>query len=147
MFLTLDLQFFAGEKTEKATPKKRQDERKKGRIAKSQDINTAVLLLGCFIDLFVFGGYILQYMTGFYKKSFTEYIHWEVTNNSIQTMFNDSFLQAVLMVAPIMLIAIISGLAANLLQVRFLFTTEPLKFDLKKLILLKEQNGFFPYVR
>ncbi|MFE7151683.1 EscU/YscU/HrcU family type III secretion system export apparatus switch protein, partial [Heyndrickxia sporothermodurans] len=39
--LSLDLQFFSGEKTEKATPKKRQDAKKKGQTAKSQDINTA----------------------------------------------------------------------------------------------------------
>lgn len=36
MFLRLDLQFFAGEKTEKATPKKRQDERKKVRSQKAR---------------------------------------------------------------------------------------------------------------
>lgn len=143
MALALDLQFFAGEKTEKATPKKRQDERRKGRVAKSQDINTAVLLLGCFLGLFVFGSYILQNMTGFFRKSFTEYIHWDVTNNSIQTMFNDSAFQAIKMVAPIMVIAIISGLAANLLQVKFLFSTEPLKFDLKKIDPIKGAKRIF----
>src|SRR5699024_9665979 len=36
-------------------------------------------------------------------------------------------------VFPIMLVAIIVSVAANLLQVGFLFTTEPLKFDLKKI--------------
>ena len=55
MHLKLDLQFFAGEKTEKATPKKRKDERKKGKVAKSQDINTSILLLFCFGALFLFG--------------------------------------------------------------------------------------------
>ena len=45
LILTLDLQFFAGEKTEKATPKKRQDGRKKGQVLKSQDVSAAILLL------------------------------------------------------------------------------------------------------
>ncbi|MFD1067557.1 flagellar biosynthesis protein FlhB [Oceanobacillus locisalsi] len=143
MRLTLDLQFFAGEKTEKATPKKRQDERKKGRVAKSQDINTAILLLGCFSGLFVFGGYILNYMLAFYRKSFTEYIHWDITNHSIQTLFNDAALQAALMVAPIMLIAIVFGVAANLLQVNFLFSTETLKPDLKKIDPIKGAKRIF----
>ena len=49
--LRLDLQFFAGEKTEKATPKKRQDSRKKGQVAKSQDINTAINLIAVFAVL------------------------------------------------------------------------------------------------
>ena len=53
--LRLDLQFFAGEKTEKATPKKRQDSRKKGQVAKSQDINTAVNLIAVFAVLAIMG--------------------------------------------------------------------------------------------
>ena len=47
MMLRLDLQFFAGEKTEKATPKKRQDSRKKGQVLKSQDVTSAIVLLIC----------------------------------------------------------------------------------------------------
>src|SRR5699024_7309471 len=35
--------------------------------------------------------------------------------------------------APIMLIAIVAGLIANLSQIGFLITAEPLKFDLKKI--------------
>ena len=45
LLLPLDLQFFAGEKTEKATPKKRQDSRKKGQVLKSQDVTGAIVLL------------------------------------------------------------------------------------------------------
>ena len=52
LLVTLDLQFFAGEKTEKATPKKRQDARKKGQVLKSQDVTAAFLLLLMFIFLF-----------------------------------------------------------------------------------------------
>ncbi|MGJ9458874.1 flagellar biosynthesis protein FlhB [Oceanobacillus sp. CF4.6] len=133
MQLKLDLQFFAGEKTEKATPKKRLDERKKGKVAKSQDINTAILLLFCFIGLFVFGGYMLEHMTGFYQKSFTEFIHWNVTEVSVQQVFTSATIEAIKMLAPIMLIAVVAGVASNLMQIGFLFTTEPLKFDLKKI--------------
>lgn len=48
-----DLQLFAkdgegGEKTESATPKKLEDARKKGQVAKSMDAITAVSLLVCF---------------------------------------------------------------------------------------------------
>ena len=45
-YIDLDLQFFGAEsegRTEKATPKKREDARKKGQVAKSTELNTAVL--------------------------------------------------------------------------------------------------------
>ena len=44
----------AGEKTEKATPKKRKDERKKGNVFLSKDAVTAVSLIATFYGLKVF---------------------------------------------------------------------------------------------
>lgn len=133
MQLKLDLQFFAGEKTEKATPKKRQDSRKKGQVAKSQDINTAFLLFFCFLFLFVFGGNMGTSLEALYKTSFTEYIKWDLTENSVHQVFVEGTIEMAKIIGPIMGIAIIAGLAANFTQIGFLFTAEPLKMDLKKL--------------
>ena len=44
----------AGEKTEKATPKKRKDERKKGNVFVSKDAVTAVSLITSFYGLKIF---------------------------------------------------------------------------------------------
>lgn len=143
MSLKLDLQFFAGEKTEKATPKKRQDSRKKGQVAKSQDINTAFLLLFCFLILFLFGGFMKDSMTALYSHAFTEYIQWNVTENTVHQVFIESTIETAKMLAPIILIAIIAGLAANFMQIGFLFTTEPLKFDLKKIDPIKGAKKIF----
>ncbi|PWU68858.1 flagellar biosynthesis protein FlhB [Gracilibacillus dipsosauri] len=131
--LKLNLQYFAGEKTEKATPKKRQDARKKGQVAKSQDVNTAILLFLVFIVLFVTGNSFKTMMTDMYSKSFTEYIHLEVTEDQVFEIFLDFGWQIALTIAPILLIAIVAGLASNFLQVGFLFTTEPLKMKLSKI--------------
>ncbi len=131
--LKLDLQFFAGEKTEKATPKKRQDERKKGKVAKSQDVNTAFLLLFAFIILFVFGDSMKNSMMRLYEHTFTEFIHWDVTEETVHKVFSGAAMEVSKMLAPLMIIAIVAGFASNFLQIGFLFTTEPLKFDLKKI--------------
>lgn len=133
LLLKLDLQFFAGEKTERATPKKRQDERKKGKVAKSQDINTVFLLLFIFITLIIFGNTIKNGMTTLYKQAFTEFINWDLTENTVHQIFSGAAIEVFKMLAPIMLIAIVAGLASNLMQVGFLFTSEPLKLDLKKI--------------
>src|SRR5690625_7914751 len=82
MQLKLDLQFFAGEKTEKATPKKREEERQKGRVAKSQDVNTALLLFFSFLLLATAGTFMKNNMLKLYTYTFTEYIHWHVTVQS-----------------------------------------------------------------
>src|SRR5690625_6695838 len=71
--------------------------------------------------------------TDIYQHTFTEYIHWEVTTHTVMLIFSDVVLQVALAIAPVMLAALIAGVAANLMQIGFLFTTEPLKFDLKKI--------------
>src|SRR3954463_8260636 len=52
----------ANDKTEKATPKKRDDARKKGQVAKSADINGAAILLGGLIALSVAGPKAMEQM-------------------------------------------------------------------------------------
>ncbi|GIO26167.1 flagellar biosynthesis protein FlhB [Ornithinibacillus bavariensis] len=133
MLLRLDLQFFAGEKTEKATPKRKHDERKKGRVAKSQDVNTALLLLFSLIVMAIFGSFMKDNMLALYQHSFTEYIHWELNEKTLFQIFTEVAIELLKIVGPVFLIAIIAGFASNLMQIGFLFTTEPLKFDLKKI--------------
>ncbi|AXI09098.1 flagellar biosynthesis protein FlhB [Oceanobacillus zhaokaii] len=133
MQLKMELQFFAGEKTEKATPKKRQDERKKGKVAKSQDVNAAILLISCLITLILFNNYILGNMTTLFEQFFTNYLAQEITISSVMQTFLIGVIELIKMVAPIFVIAIIAAFASNFLQIGFLFTTESLKFDLKKI--------------
>ena len=45
----------ANDKTEKATPKKQEDARKKGQVAKSQDVNGAAILLAGLLALSALG--------------------------------------------------------------------------------------------
>jgi len=133
MQLKLDLQFFAGEKTEKATPKKRQDERRKGKVAKSQDVNTSILLLLTFLVLVIFAQRMLTQALDLYRYFFTHFSTWELNMDSVPEIFNGAALEAAKIVGPVMLVAFLAGVISNLLQVGFLFTTEPLKPDLKKI--------------
>ena len=55
--LPMNLGFFnnpAQEKTEKATPRKREKAREEGQVAQSQEVGTAVLLIAAFVSLRAF---------------------------------------------------------------------------------------------
>lgn len=134
MFLVrLDLQFFAGEKTEKATPKKRQESRKKGQVAKSADVNTAILLLAVFAVLLTFGGFILERSLGLFTKFFTHNLLIIPSESSIQKLFVGLSMDVVIILAPVLLVALIAGVAANLMQVGFLYSPEAIQMKLSKL--------------
>ena len=133
-FLKLDLQYFAAdEKTEEATPKKREDTRKKGQVPKSQDVNTGFLLILVFGALFLLGPSMKSTMTGMYELAFQEYMLWDLTENQVHMVFVEMTWEISKVIAPIFGIAIVAGVASNLLQVGIMFTGEPLKMDLKKL--------------
>ncbi|RPF55980.1 flagellar biosynthesis protein FlhB [Aquisalibacillus elongatus] len=141
--LRLDIQFFNQEKTEKATPKKKQDSRKKGQVAKSQDINTSIMLFFIFIFFIVFGSTMGKVLTGMYTYSFTEFIHWDLTAANIESIFFQSTIEAVKVVLPIMVVAMVSAFLANYIQIGFLFAPEAIKFDLKKVDPIKGFKRIF----
>src|SRR5690625_6018956 len=81
----------------------------------------------------VFGGFMKNKMTTLFEHTFTEYIHWELTENTIHQLFVETTIETAQMVAPVMATGAIAGIAANLMQIGFLFSTESMKFDLKKI--------------
>lgn len=137
MRLRLNLQFFAGEKTEKATPKKRKDTRKKGQVAKSTDVNTAVSLLIIFLSLIALGPYMRDRLLSFIKTFYTKSIALELSESNVHELFVDTVKDISLILAPIMLVALLAGIVSNYMQVGFLFSAEVLKPDLNKLSPLK----------
>ncbi|MFJ5769990.1 flagellar biosynthesis protein FlhB [Psychrobacillus sp. NPDC093180] len=142
--LQLDLQFFAGEKTEKATPKKRQDSRKKGQVLKSQDVTSAIVLLSVFLFLFFFSGFLRSEIFSFFDVTFTKYMLVEtLTIETSIEIYKDLLMEMAVILLPIMLVAVVAAIAANFFQFGLLFTTEPLKFDLKKIDPIKGLKRIF----
>lgn len=144
MMLRVDLQFFAGEKTERATDKKRRDSRKKGQVLKSQDVTSALVLVAVFACLWIAAPFMRERFLLFFKHSFTEYISLQqVDINQTISIYQEVLLQVAVVLLPVMIIAVIAGIAGNLMQFGWLFTTEPLKFDLKKIDPIKGFKRIF----
>ncbi|GMA49022.1 hypothetical protein GCM10025857_03790 [Alicyclobacillus contaminans] len=55
--LALDLQRFAGEKTERATPQRRREVRREGRVPRSPELTSALVLLSSLVVL-RWGGHV-----------------------------------------------------------------------------------------
>jgi flagellar biosynthesis protein FlhB len=139
----LDLQFFAGEKTEKATPKKRQDARKKGQVAKSQDINTGVLLLFVFLFLWFGAGAMLQRIIDLFIFSFEDMMLMELNEETAFSLSIKLLQEVSMILLPFMLVAVIGGLVANYMQVGFLLSTEAIQFKLEKIDPIKGAKRIF----
>jgi flagellar biosynthetic protein FlhB len=67
--IAFDLQFFAQERTEPATPKKRQKVRSEGKICKSRDLTAAFEILAGLLGLLTLGPSILAGLLGYLRRT------------------------------------------------------------------------------
>lgn len=132
----INLQLFAGDdKTEKATPRKRQEARKKGQVLQSKEITSALVLVFIFVALRIFGGNIYSEIAAFTKKVFTEYSKIDdlFAINNLSKLFIEILMVMAKTVGPILAVSVITGLIAEYAQVGFLFTLETLGFKFSRI--------------
>ena len=146
VLIPLNLQFFkseggGGEKTEKATPKKRNKAREEGQVAKSQEISTAAMLIVGFFALSLFGVGIITGILGMFQHHFQllgdrEYIY-NIYQVDVARHMGWGLGQIILFTMPMFIVTMIVGVVINLLQVGWKVTTKPLKPKFSKLNPLK----------
>ncbi|MFJ7747061.1 flagellar biosynthesis protein FlhB [Peribacillus sp. NPDC097295] len=139
----LDLQFFAGEKTEKATPKKRQDSKKKGQVAKSQDVNTSVNLITVFSVLLMMGPFMYNHLFALMKKYLQDFTVSDFSEESMQVILIEILMEMGLVLGPVFVAAVVAGVLANVMQIGFMFSTESIQFKLEKLDPIKGFKRIF----
>ncbi|PEQ89543.1 flagellar biosynthesis protein FlhB [Bacillus sp. AFS006103] len=133
LLLTLDLQFFAEEKTEKATPQKRRETRRKGQVAKSAEVSSSLMLVSFFLFLLYYGKYFATNILVLFQNIFSSYLLLDLSAASTHKLFVDLSLLTIKIVLPILAMLFVVGLLSNYLQFGFLLTTENFKFDFKKI--------------
>lgn len=139
----LDLQMFAGEKTEKATPKKRDESRKKGQVAKSQELPGSILLLTCIVMLMIFGGNFRTSITHMFTDVFNNRMTMEITIDNVMNMMMQYMLEVMKLLAPIFIAVILIVILASFGQYGLLFVTEGLKPKFSKLDPIKGAKNIF----
>lgn len=119
----------AGEsKTEKATPKKRKDERKKGNVFQSQDIVNAFSILAAFFVLKKLLPYIFHYMENVLRNYFGSIgTVSELTQTIANSTVKDMCVATVVTAGPLMLTCMIVGVVAAGAQTKFMFSKKALK--------------------
>lgn len=141
--LRMNLQLFAGEKTEKATPKKRQESRNKGQVAKSVEIPGSLILLGAICCFVMLGPYLQQHITGMFSDIFMHRLDMNVTQQNVLDLLAFYMLEMVKFLAPIFLVVLVITFAAYYAQIGWLMTMEPLKPNFGKLNPLSGLKSMF----
>lgn len=126
------------EKTEEATPKKRQDERKKGNIFQSRDITVAIFIFVSFFALKLFFPYMRQGI----EDCITYFLRVAQDLNTLglteaKWIFKELILIVLSLVLPIACVCMICNIVITMMQTKLLVSLEGLKPKFSKLNPLK----------
>ena len=134
-FMRIDLQWFAAEdegRTEEPTETKLEKARKEGRVAKSQELNSALVMLLAVVMLIFMGPYMLRDCAAIFRYYFLRCINPQVNDPNLARAFYFFFLRLVL---PVAAVAVVGGIVGNIIQNRgFLFTTKTIEPNFKKIV-------------
>jgi len=119
------------EKTEQATPKKLRDAKKKGQVAKSQDLPSAFTFIVSIWATLGMANILYHYMADFLVGTFRMIPH-ENLLNVITQLFISSITLIFMASIPILAIVSFIGVAVTFLTVGPVFAPEVFKFDPKK---------------
>lgn len=144
MILEYNLQFFAkdgpgGEKTEPATPKKLEDARKDGKVAKSKEMNNAITLLGLFVVLRVFLGNMGQQFLNLFDViynqlgAFSTMYEGAMPFATVQMIFRMVMLDILKLLFPFLVVSFLIAFIVDLVQVKWKPTGKPLQPKFSKM--------------
>ncbi len=121
-------------RTEKATPKKRRDERKKGNIFMSQDVISLVIILGWFLFLKAFWNMLIQAMGGYLKECLENAASWtDASSQGLLSVMGGLLLTAAMAVFPTLALCVLLSVLSTGIQTRFLFKAESFAPKFKRL--------------
>ncbi|MGD9330942.1 MAG: flagellar biosynthesis protein FlhB [Desulfobacterales bacterium] len=122
------------DRTEKPTPKKLSDARKKGQIAQSREIPSAMILITS-LAVFYFGGSIMaRQLADIMRTSFRELNgDWIQSAASVNRMTGWLFDQTLSILMPMMIALLITGIVANVAQFGFNFKEDLFVPNFKKM--------------
>lgn len=120
------------EKTHPATPRRKRRSRERGQIAKSREINSALVLIGG-VCLLKFLGYPL--FTGLFHLSQSTWseLFYFTTSQGICARLKQAILHTAFYLLPFFLFIAVIAALANIIQTGFIFTLHPLRPNLNRI--------------
>ncbi len=131
------------EKTESATPKKREESRRKGQVPKSKEVSSTVSFLFILVVLYFFAPYFLKRILMMMRGFLSEVTTIEITVSNLSLLTNQALYQISMILAPLFVVIMIGGVLGNVMQFGFLLSGETLTPDLNKVNPIKGFGKLF----
>jgi len=121
------------DKTEDATPKKLAETRQKGEVAKSQEVNSVMVIITGLCALFLMGPMMYNQLSRMMINVFNASSNITLTVDSVIAYYKAGFKFLFLLISPVCLSIMVVGVFANIMQFGFLFSLTPIAPKFSKL--------------
>lgn len=123
-----------GERTEQATPRRMNQARQRGQVAKSQDLSAAIALAAAIIILVIAGGYLGRSFATIMRETFdTNGAGWTGDTASVWPLVREASLRGGRVLLPVLLATFAFAYFAQYIQVGWMLTLKPIQPKLNKL--------------
>lgn len=121
------------ERTEAATPRRREQARRRGQVAKSVELTSAAVLIVAFVALRVCSQYMYGRLGNVMASAISRSATISPSANELYTYLVETGLNILLILAPVVLAVGVIGFAMTSVQVGFVLSGEPLVPNLARL--------------
>jgi flagellar biosynthesis protein FlhB len=132
-----------GDKTQDATPHRRQKAREEGQVPKSQDLGSAVLLLGGMLAWTMSGAALVEFIGEYCQAQLGGEAWLSADKQFAVAVWNRTVIQLARYVLPIFALMFLIAILVNVAQVGFLFLPSKVGFDITRLDPLKGLKRLF----
>jgi flagellar biosynthetic protein FlhB len=120
-------------RTEPATPRKRQRAREKGQVARSTELVHAVSLFLVFGTIQLSQGFMGKTIQAFARHMFDVAGEYPLDVSSVMGLVKISVTATLLVMMPVLAVAVLAGFLSSVIQVGFVFATDPISPHLDRL--------------
>ena len=131
------------ERTERATPRREQEAREKGTVARSRELNTVALLVAGSAGLLLLGSGIVETLGRVMRASF-QFDHARLADaSSTPSALGDALLAALAALMPLFLLLIVAALLSSIALGGFNFSSKALSFQWERVSPFKGMKRIF----
>lgn len=133
----------AQERTEEATPKRREDARKKGQVPRSKELNTLTSLLAAGIGMLIFGRQIITDISSLLTEGLSFGHEAAFSNSIISIQMTDSVTKFLLLLGPLFLLLAVTALVSPISLGGWVFNMASLAPKAERISIIKGFGKMF----
>lgn len=131
------------DKTEQATPKKHEEAKKKGQVARSRELPSAAILGAALIYFYFNAAAMLQKIMAMLSKSLGHAASVSLNQTNVPGLFADITYQMILILMPLMLTVMLAAILSNVMQTGFMLSSEAIQPKFSKINPMKGFKNLF----